>query len=237
MGGSYNIGGWGLAIDILVNKDNPIKRLTIQQLDGIFGSQRSGGYQGTTWNPEVARGPESNIRTWGQLGLTGEWADKPIRVHAGNNYYDTHWDIQRQVFGGGDKWNENMVEYTNYANPDGSFHIGWYDLANAVANDKYAIGYDFPYAVNPGVKAVAIARDRSSPAFEPSEKTYQDMSYPLRSDNYWYFNRKPGTLVAPMIREYLRYVLSRDGQQDMLDNGRMLPIPAAVVAEQLAKLQ
>src|SRR5215469_1823541 len=79
--GSYDVPGWANAMGIFVNKANPISHLTMEQLDGIFGAARSGGWVGTSWNPQFARGPEENIRTWGQLGLTGEWADKPIHVY------------------------------------------------------------------------------------------------------------------------------------------------------------
>src|SRR5207244_1289856 len=65
----------------IVHKSNPLRGVTLQQIDGIFGAQRTGGWNGTKWSTAAARGPEGNIRTWGQLGLTGEWADKPIHVH------------------------------------------------------------------------------------------------------------------------------------------------------------
>ena len=65
---------------IFVNKDNPLSGLTLDQLDGILGAERSGGWIGTKWSTAVARGPEKNIRTWGQLGLKGEWADKPTSI-------------------------------------------------------------------------------------------------------------------------------------------------------------
>ncbi|MDB6126390.1 MAG: phosphate transporter substrate-binding protein, partial [Verrucomicrobia bacterium] len=63
-----------------VNKDNPVTQLTLDQLDGIFGAERTGGWDGLKWTTAVARGPEKNIRTWGQLGLTGDWARQPIKL-------------------------------------------------------------------------------------------------------------------------------------------------------------
>jgi phosphate transport system substrate-binding protein len=82
--GSLNVPGWSYALSIMVNKDNPLTRLSIEQLDGIFGAERSGAFKGTEWDTSVARGADKNIRTWGQLGLTGEWADKPINVYGYN---------------------------------------------------------------------------------------------------------------------------------------------------------
>src|SRR5258708_26930704 len=79
--GSYNVPGWSPAFVIFVHKDNPIAHLTVAQLDGVFSGARTGGWKGTTWDPKAARPPEKNIRTWGQLGLTGEWAKQPINIY------------------------------------------------------------------------------------------------------------------------------------------------------------
>ena len=111
--GSYDVSGWTYALVPFVHADNPLKTLTIQQLDGIFGAQREGGWNGNNWDPSAARGPEKNLRTWGQLGLTGEWADKPIRVHAYNLNFHFPRDFAEKVLHGGYKWNETLIEYSN----------------------------------------------------------------------------------------------------------------------------
>ncbi len=85
--GSYNVTGWQPSFGIVVSKDNPLSRISMEQLDGIFGAERLGGWIGTDWHPEFARGPEKNIRTWGQLGLTGEWAAQPITPYGLNQRY------------------------------------------------------------------------------------------------------------------------------------------------------
>ena len=85
--GSYDVPGWNPGYGVVVHHDNPLTRITLQQLDGIFGAERTGGWEGTSWRPNRARGPEQNIRTWGQLGLKGEWADKPIHVYGLNLRY------------------------------------------------------------------------------------------------------------------------------------------------------
>ena len=82
--GSYNVTGWQPAFGIVVSKDNPLTKITMEQLDGIYGAERLGGWVGTDWHPEFARGSEKNLRTWGQLGLTGEWADKEITPYGLN---------------------------------------------------------------------------------------------------------------------------------------------------------
>jgi phosphate transport system substrate-binding protein len=85
--GSLDVRGWTWALGIFVHKDNPLIHLTLEQLDGIFGAERSGGWNGLTWETSRARGKEKNIRTWGQLGLKGEWKDKPINVYGYNFKY------------------------------------------------------------------------------------------------------------------------------------------------------
>ena len=80
--GSYNVPRKSFALGVFVNKKNPLAKLTVAQVDGVFGAHRTGGWQKLSWITEgVARGAEKDIRTWGQLGLTGEWADKPIHVY------------------------------------------------------------------------------------------------------------------------------------------------------------
>ncbi|MGH9643572.1 MAG: hypothetical protein ACRD3Q_14260, partial [Terriglobales bacterium] len=84
--GSYEVSGWAPAGIVVVNKDNPLQQISVKQLDGVFGGSRTGGYVGSVWHTEYpfTRGPEENIRTWGQLGLKGKWADKKIDVGGQN---------------------------------------------------------------------------------------------------------------------------------------------------------
>ena len=98
--GSYDVSGWNPPIGVYLNKDNPLSKLSLQQLDGIFGAQRSGAWRELTWDKSLARGPENNIRTWGQLGLTGEWADKPIHVYGYNLQFHFPQEIESRAFGG-----------------------------------------------------------------------------------------------------------------------------------------
>ncbi|MEO6876738.1 MAG: phosphate ABC transporter substrate-binding protein, partial [Opitutaceae bacterium] len=123
--GSYNVPGWMTTFCIVVHKDNPLAQLSLQQLDGIFGAERDGGWEGTTWHTDSphARSAKENIRTWGQLGLTGEWADKPINIYGLNLRYNNCDMFEHVVFHGGDKWNEHLREYANYAKADGTLAI------------------------------------------------------------------------------------------------------------------
>ncbi len=79
--GTYDVEGKSPGIVVYVHPDNPLTKLTLAQLDGIFGSERNGALRGFKWDLKAARGPEKNIRTWGQLGLTGEWANQSIQTY------------------------------------------------------------------------------------------------------------------------------------------------------------
>ena len=234
--GSLNVPGWSYAIGIFVHKDNPISKLTVEQLDGIFGAQRSGAFQGTEWNTAVARGPEKNIRSWGQLGLTGEWANKPIHVYGYNLRYHIPLTFERLVLQGGAKWNEQLTEFTNYKNADGSTELEAKQTMDAVSKDTLGIGYSSIGFLIPATKAVAIAPRGSDKYVELNIQTLRSREYPLPDEVYFYVRRDPGKPLDPKVKEFLRYVLSREGQDAVQKDGKYLPLPARLAAEQLKKL-
>jgi len=235
--GSLNVAGWNYALGIFVNKNNPITKLTVEQLDGIFGTERDGGYDGTTWRNDIARGPEKNIRTWGQLGLTGEWADKPINVYGDNLRYHIPRTFERLVFNGADKWNEHLHEYANFKNPDSTNTLEAQQVINALNKDPYGIGYSSVGYSAPQTKVLAIAPRGSDKYVELNLETLRDHSYPLFDEVYFYIDREPGKPVDSKVKEFLRYVLSREGQDAVQRDAKYLPLTAAVVRTQLKKLE
>lgn len=236
LNGAYDTLGWNPAWVVVVNKKNPLTGLSVRQLDGILGAERNGGWAGTTWHPEFARGPEGNIRTWGQLGLTGEWADKPIRLF-GTDATLSGWSglIQKVVFKGGDKWNPALQELVR----GGAEVPADAQIVSGVADDRYALGFSFMRVVeqNPQVKPLALAAETGGPLVPPTRDTFHDRSYPLVTAVYIYLNRPPGQPVPPRLKEFLAYVLSREGQQAVIDDGMFIPLTAEAAREQLAKLQ
>ena len=234
--GSLNVPGWNYALAIFVNKDNPITKLTIEQLDGVFGAERDGGYDGTTWRTDIARGPEKNIRAWGQLGLRGKWANQPINVYGYNLRYHIPRTFERLVLQGGDKWNERLREYANYKNEDGSNTLEAQQVVDAIGKDPYGIGYSSVAFLTPQTKALAIAPRNSRQYFELNLETLRDRTYPLADEVCFYFDRAPGNPIDPKIKEFIRYILSREGQDAVAKQGKYLPLPAETVAEQLKKL-
>lgn len=235
--GSYDVPGWSPAFAIFVHKDNPITKLTMKQLDGIFGSERTGAWEGTTWHPERARGPEGNIRTWGQLGLTGKWKDKAINVYGVNLRYHQATRFEDQVLNGSGKWNPGLREYANYAKPDGSLVIGASLMVQDLGKDPYGILYSEITFKTPETKILALAAQDGGPYVELTMDTVQNRTYPLHDEVYMYTNKIPGKPVEPKVREYLRYILSRQGQEDVQHDGKYLPLTADVVSEMRRRLE
>jgi len=240
--GSYDVSGWSFALVPFVHKDNPLSKLTIEQLDGIFGAQRDGGWNLNSWDESAARGPEKNIRTWGQLGLTGEWADKPIKVLAYTLNFHFPRDFAEKVFGGGYKWNETLTEYSNKVRAsDGDYGKLWNagdQMMEDLGKDKYAITYTaMLYAGKPNVKTVPLAKTAAGPYHMPTLETVQARQYPLTREVYFYANRKPGEKLDPLIAEYLRFAVSRQGQELVMKDGKYLPLTAEAARAQLIEIE
>lgn len=241
--GSYNVSGWTYAFAVFVNRANPIDALTVDQLDGIFGAQRSGGWKGLAWDPSVARGPEHNIRSWGQLGLTGQWADAPVNVYAYNLSFHFPDEFDKKVLKSSQKWNEAMHTFANTygEKADGTMTVAGEHMVNAVNRDPYGITYCGILYQQPDTKPVPIAATPGGPAVPLTLRSVQDRTYPLIRDIYYYLNFRPekGKLTVDAdAAEFLRYVLSREGQDAIQKHdGKALPLTAAEAARQLAKLE
>ena len=235
--GSYDVGGWENSFTILVNGENPIKGLTMEQLDGIFGAERDGGWVGTNWRPDLARGPEKNIRTWGQLGLTGEWADKPITVYGFSLRYNTAVAFCDLVLKGSDKWNEKIHAYGNYMAPDGKRYVEADQITQAIGKDKYAIGFNRYRGERPNVRRIAIGAGSNGPLVEHTIDNIQNGTYPLLTQVYFYTTVLRGQKMDPMVREFLRFILSQEGQAEVQRDGKYLPLTAEMAREQLKKLE
>lgn len=232
--GSFNVPGWTFALGIFVNEQNPLAQLSFNQLDGIFGAARTGGWKGQLWDPSVARGPEGNIRRWGQLGLTGDWADRPINVYGYTPQFHFPDEFSKKVMSGSSKWNENIREYVNAARPDGSLAIAGDIFMPDLAKDRFGIAYTgIPHRVA-GTKPLAVARQEDGPFVPLTLETVQDRSYPLTRDVYAYIHgEKP---LDPKLREFFRFILSRQGQELVMKDGKYLPFTADAVREQRALL-
>jgi phosphate transport system substrate-binding protein len=217
---SFNVPLETFAFAIFVNRQNPIEKLTLRQLDAIFGCERK-------------LGAPAAIRTWGDLGLPGEWAARPIRLHgyeitSGLGYY-----FQQSVLGGSHKWNCELHEYVNAYAPDRKLLANAGDLiVKSVERDESAIGFCGYGHAAAGVKALALAGDDGR--YVPlTRENVANRTYPLTRTVYIFIHRK----ITPQVREFLTYVLSAEGQRDVARQDVYLPLPAGFVSRERAKLR
>ena len=234
-----------------VHQDNPLAGLTMKQVDGIFGAERDGTWEGLpghadgiwpVWSSAHARGAEENIRTWGQLGLTGEWSEKKIHVYgyalgygsfgANFDHVALHW---------ANKMNPEYREYMEARSIPADVRGGALTTEAALgqmSQDPSAIGWGWLEQVRkfPNLKPLGLAARAGDPWVALTTASVRDRSYPMVRGGVIYLNRKPGTPLDPKVREFLRYILSREGQQDVIDVGINLPLTADFLRGQRAKL-
>jgi phosphate transport system substrate-binding protein len=201
----YKPTGIPSAVDVLavyVHKDNPIAGLSLQQVDAIFSKTRKAGF-------------DRDITTWGDLGLTGEWADKPISLYGRNSASGTYGFFKEHVLKNGD-YKESVKEQP-----------GSSAVVQGVASDKYAMGYSGIGYKTSDVRAVPLAK--SGTAFVPADADHAyNGEYPLSRLLYTYVNYKPGSRLDPLRREFLRFVLSYEGQMVVIDDGYLPLLPRTV---------
>jgi phosphate transport system substrate-binding protein len=237
--GSYEALGRTWAPVIFVNSDNPLTHLTMKQLDQIFSAERTGGYSGYKWVSTFARPASENIRTWGQVGLTGEWADKPIQTYG---YAPTGMSnfFELAVFLGGTKWNPNLRQYVETTAKQATGHAGTTDqMMDDLSHDKYGIAWaGLAHAKGKsGVKALALSSSPDGPFIFCNEQSVRDRTYPLTRSIFFQLNRPPNTPIAPRIREFLLYILSREGQSAVSKQGEYLPLTATELNRQRKLLE
>jgi phosphate transport system substrate-binding protein len=190
-------------IGVFVHKDNPIKGLSLQQIDAIFSKTRRGGRA-------------DDIRTWGDLGLTGEWADKPISLYGRNSASGTYGYFKEHALFKGD-YKDSVKEQP-----------GSSSVIQGVASDRYGIGYSGIGYKTADVRAVPLAHKDGAPFIAASMDNAYSGEYPLARFLYLYVNYAPGSQLDPLRAEFLRFVLSRPGQESVVKDG-YIPLPAAMV--------
>jgi len=241
--GAYDREGMADGLVIFVNAHNPISRLTLEQLDGIFGAERTGAFDGFKWQRRYARAASADIRTWGQLGLTGEWADQPIHTYGYaptgmSNYF------QLTVLHGSDKWNPNLRQYVEsgtkmIGDDDTAMRGGLRHMLNTeLAADRLGIAFGvMPQAQGvTAIKPVALAQTAQGPFVAPSVASFQDRSYPLSRSIYFYVKQGRTQALDPKVREFLRFVLSEEGQEVVRQNGSYFPLDASTAREQRQRI-
>ena len=210
MTGSLDVPGMSYAPVLFVSKDNPLERLTLAQADAVFGCGQPGA---------------KPARTWGDLGLGGEWKDKPIHVYAIDMESGTGSFVLHALQGESKKMNWAIVrEFSDGRRPDGTSYEAAEQTMNALRSDCYGLAVSsFRYA-DGDVKALALAATSGSAYVRATRETLIDGSYPLARMTYAFVNQPPGKPVPPLVKEFLRFVYSDEGQRVVLDSHGFLPL-------------
>lgn len=216
-GGSYRTPGKTHAIAILVNSRNPLGKLTLAQLDAIYSKTRKRG--------------SKEVNTWGDVGATGEFASKPIHLWGLIQPNGIAHFIDERVLEDGE-YKDGITEKTTVGNLPALDAI-----AQGIAADPYAIGYSGLTSVIQDTKVLALANSSSGPYYKGAFDEVVEQKYPLSRVIYIYVNRAPGQPLDPKVREFLSFILSEQGQQDVAKEGVFLPLTPAMVKEELQKLQ
>ncbi len=204
----------GVALDslaVFVHKDNPIKGLSLQEVDAVFSKTHKGGIA-------------EDYLTWGQLGLTGAWASLPISLYGRNSASGTYGYFKEHALSKGD-FKDSVKEQPGSAS-----------VVMGVTEDRAAMGYSGIGYKTSGVKAVALSEKKGEAPFEASYENVLSGKYPLSRTLYLYVVKEPNKPLPAITQEFLKFVLSREGQEIVVKDG-YLPLPAAVIEKELAKLK
>jgi phosphate transport system substrate-binding protein len=199
------------ALAVYVHKDNPIKGLTIPQVDAIFSSTRKCGFG-------------NDIKTWGDMGLTGAWKTRDIQLFGRNSVSGTYGYFKKKALCKGD--------FKNTVNEQ----PGSASVVQSVTASLNGIGYSGIGYKTSGVKAVPLTKKDGKPFIEATPENAVAGTYPLARFLYVYINKNPNQELQPLVREFMKMVLSKQGQQVVVKDG-YIPLPAKVVEKNLAVLK
>ncbi|MBI1732575.1 MAG: phosphate ABC transporter substrate-binding protein PstS family protein [Gammaproteobacteria bacterium] len=203
----------GVAIDALavyVHKDNPVAGLSIQQVDAIFSATRKCGYR-------------EDVKTWGQLGLTGDWAAKPIQLYGRNSVSGTYGYFKEFGLCKGD-FKNNVNEQPGSAS-----------VVQGVTKSLSGIGYSGIGYKTSGIRALPLAAEGGKFVDATPENAVAG-DYPLSRLLYVYVNKAPNKPLPPLELEFMKMILSKIGQEVVLRDG-YIPLPATLAAEQIQQLR
>ncbi len=198
------------ALAVYVHKDNPIEKLTLAQVEAIFSKSRKRGYK-------------QNITTWGQLGLTGDWANRPISLYGRNSASGTYGFFKEHTLKNGD-YKDTVKEQPGSAS-----------VVQGITEDRFGIGYSGIGYRTSGVKAVALADTDKGPFSSGSYEDVTSGKYPLWRFLYIYVNKAPGRPLDPLVAEFTKLMYSKEGQEAVVKDGYM-PLPASIASAEAAKV-
>jgi phosphate transport system substrate-binding protein len=207
---------------VFVNRANPLKHLSLGRLAAIFGDRKGPG--------------ERNIRTWGELGLQGEWAHRRIHPYFWKVDQDFALFFQARVLDGSHQWNPHIRQFVTIARPDGTVDDRGLQILEALARDPAGIAVSNIRFAGPRVRALKLAATRAGPYVAATPRTLITERYPLTRIIPAYVDRAPGRPIEPAVREFLRFILSRQGQRALIEDSGYLPLGPSQIRRQLRKI-
>ncbi|KJR40868.1 Phosphate binding protein [Candidatus Magnetoovum chiemensis] len=199
------------SIGVYVNKDNPIKGLTLEEIDAIFSKN-------------LLCGMKKSIDKWGDLSLEGKWADRPISLYGRNSASGTYAFFKEHSLCKGD-YKDTVKE-----------HPGSASVVQGITEDLYGIGYSGIGYKTSGVRVLPLAQKGSKTYVEPTIENLLNGSYPLGRFLYIYINKAPNKPLEPLVKEFVKFIMSKEGQEVVIKDG-YFAIPAKIALDQLNKLE
>jgi phosphate transport system substrate-binding protein len=199
------------SLAVYVNKDNPIECLSLVQVDGVFSKTRTCG-------------SSEDITTWGQLGLDGDWANRPISLYGRNSASGTYGFFKEHALCKGD-YKDQVKEQPGSAS-----------VVQGVTEDRFAIGYSGIGYKTSGVRAVPLSKGEGQACMEANYTNVLDGSYPLGRFLFVYINKAPNKPLDPLVREFVKFIVSKEGQEVTIKDGYD-PITVSIAAEEAKKVE
>ena len=198
------------SLAVFVNKDNPVQGLNLQQVDALFSKNRKCG-------------APLDTATWGDLGLTGNWASAPISLYGRNSASGTYGFFKKVALCKGD-YKDTVKEQPGSAS-----------VVQGVSEDRNGAGYSGIGYTTSGVRPIPLVKEGSD-YVEPTYENVASGKYPLSRFLYVYVNKEPNKALDPLTKEFLKFVLSKEGQEIVVKDG-YYPMSAKLVNEDRAAME
>ena len=223
MTGGLDAPGMSYAPVLFVRKGNPLDRLTLAQVDALFGCGQPG--QGAP------------AMTWGDLGLGGEWKDKPIHLYTFDMESGTGEFFLRRLQGESKKMNWAIIrEFRDSRHPDGTAYDAGQQTMDALKADPYGLAVSGLHYADGDVKPLALAGTATGQYVYATRETVISGTYPLARMTYVFVNQPPGQAVPPLVKEFLRFVYSDEGQNVISSEPGFLPLTTQDATDQVISM-